>query len=98
MDLVEQERELLQRGDDDLRAALERLGELGYGDGDNLEVVYESAQGSPAIAAQIARHQEPDSTNRPPQVPTPRSRADLLGLQAGVGVRTSALFRTSDLL
>ncbi|MCB9948613.1 MAG: ABC transporter substrate-binding protein [Rhodospirillaceae bacterium] len=52
-----------------------RLGELGYVEGDTLEVVYESAQGSPAIAAQIARQFVGDAPDVIVPISTPSAQA-----------------------
>ena len=53
----------------------DRLGELGYVDGETMAFVYESAQGSPAIAAQVARRFVGDAPDVIVPISTPSAQA-----------------------
>ncbi len=53
----------------------DRLVELGYVEGETLEFVYESAQGSPAIAAQVARQFVGDAPDVIVPISTPSAQA-----------------------
>lgn len=54
---------------------LDRLVELGYAEGETLDFVYESAQGSPAIAAQVARQFVGDAPDVIVPISTPSAQA-----------------------
>ena len=53
----------------------DRLVELGYVEGETLDFVYESAQGSPAIAAQVARQFVGDAPDVIVPISTPSAQA-----------------------
>lgn len=74
------------------QGALDRLAELGYPEGENFVVKYESAQGDPAVASTIAQQFVSDNVNVILAISTPSAQAAYGAAQtAGIPVVFSAV-------